>query len=189
MAILVEAVSVVIQRARIDEHYPGGWDGFVADCPNGTLCADSDLARIGFMTPVDAESFCRRLEDCGLVFLRNDIAIDFAVVDQIRGPTKECDWLEFGHLEIDGHRIAACRIVGSTDEYVITPDGWKYEESLTASYDLVPTESAEKSLVFLRHDNGLDVFFNRLTGKEVYVGRTGEVPMGNPNNGNSQDQT
>jgi hypothetical protein len=45
---------------------------------------------------------------------------------------------------------------------------------LSAGYDFVPTEQLDKSLVFLRHEGGLDVYFNRVTGKEVYVGRTGQ---------------
>jgi len=28
---------------------------------------------------------------------------------------------------------------------------------------------------FLRHENGLDVYLNQLTGKEVYMGRTADV--------------
>ena len=57
MAILVEAISVVIKRSVIDQKFPGGWEAFVEDCPNRTLCADSALARVGFMTPVDVESY------------------------------------------------------------------------------------------------------------------------------------
>jgi hypothetical protein len=125
VAVLVEAISVVIRRAKIASLYPGGWDSFVADCPNATLCADLDLARIGFMTPMDVEWFCQHLEARGLVFLRDGRAVDFAMVDQLRGPTTPCDWLEYGHLEIDGNRVAACRMVGSTDKHVLMPDGWK----------------------------------------------------------------
>jgi len=177
MAVLVEAVSVIIRRNRIVSQYPGGWKGFVADCPNGTLCADSDLARVGFMTPADVESFCHRLERCGLLFMRDGSAIDFSTVDQLRGPITHCEWLEYGHVDVDGHRVAACRLVGSEDAHVVTPDGWRYENSLSGGYGFVPTGATNKSLAFLRHENGVDVYLNRLTGKEVYVGRTGELPL------------
>lgn len=45
MAVLVEAISVIVRRDAIRGKYPGGWQGFVAAVPNGTLCYDDDLAR------------------------------------------------------------------------------------------------------------------------------------------------
>jgi hypothetical protein len=32
----------------------------------------------------------------------------------------------------------------------------------------------DKSLKFLRHENGVDVYLNKLTDEEVYSSRTGE---------------
>ena len=55
------------------------------------------------------------------------------------------------------------------------PDGWEYEKSLSSSYGFAPSEHIEKGLKFLRHEDGKDVYFNELTGKEVYVGRTGQT--------------
>ena len=55
---------------------------------------------------------------------------------------------------------------------VVTPPGWEYDKSLSSSYGFVPNEHIEKGLKFLRHENGLDVYLNPLTGEEVFVGRT-----------------
>ena len=57
MSVLVEGISVIIKRKKIDEMFPGGWDAFVEDVPNRTLCADDELARVGFMSSPDAEAF------------------------------------------------------------------------------------------------------------------------------------
>ena len=92
MALLVEGTSVIVRMDRIDDTYPGGREGFESDCPNQTLIADGDLASVWFMNPVDEESFCKQLEDYGLVFQREGKAIDFAVVDQLQGLTVGCDW-------------------------------------------------------------------------------------------------
>ena len=92
MALLVEGISVIVRIDRIDETYPGGREGFEDDCPNQTLAADGDHASVWFMNPADVESFCKHLEDCGLVFQREGKAIDFAVVDQLQGLTVDCDW-------------------------------------------------------------------------------------------------
>ena len=35
MAVLIEAISVVVRRNRIDELFPGGWDGFISDTTGG----------------------------------------------------------------------------------------------------------------------------------------------------------
>lgn len=166
---------MVVRRARIREQYPGGWDGFVRDCPNQTLCADSDLARVGFMAPADVENFCRSLEVYGFIFQRDNKAIDFAVVDQLTGPTTPCDWLEFGIL-LDGNEVAACRMPGSQDRHVLTPDRWRYEGSLSARFTFVPGRPEASGVVFLRHEDGIDVYFNRLTKEEGFMGRTSPGP-------------
>ena len=177
MAILIEAISVVIKRSAIDKKFPGGWDGFVKDSPNQTLCADSSLARVGFMSPVDVESYVKHLEENGFIYLQNNEAIDLVVVDQQRGLSANCTWVEFGHVNLDGDaskRVAGCQVVDGVDEPLLTPDGWEYESSLSQTFAFAPTEHVGKSLEFLRHENGLDVYFNKLTREEVYLGRTGE---------------
>ncbi len=44
MPVLIEALSVVIRADAIVEHYPGGAEQFMNDCPNNTLCADGEFA-------------------------------------------------------------------------------------------------------------------------------------------------
>lgn len=176
MAVLIEAISVVVRADSILNKLPGGWEEFKAIVPNQTLCADNEIARIGFMTTQDVEAFIKKLQSKGLEFLRGGEAIDIAVADQMRGLTSKCSWLEFGRVNLGdgGSRVAACRLAGSEVMEVVTPPGWEFEGSLSSTFGFVPTEHAEKGMQFLRHENGLDVYFNPLTGKEVYVGRTGE---------------
>ena len=176
MAVLIEAISVVIRVDALLNKFPGGWDEFNNIVPNQTMCADNEIVRVGFMSPQDVESFIKKLQSNGLEFLCDGEAIDIAVADQIHGITSRCNWLEFGHVSIDegGPRVAACRLAGSLMMEVVTPPGWEYEGSLNSTYGFVPGEHAEKSLTFLRHENGIDVYLNMLTGKEVYIGRTGE---------------
>ena len=172
MAVLIEAISVVIRTDALLKKYPGGWNAFMKIVPNSTLCSDNELARVGFMTPQDVGAFVARLEQAGLVFLRSEKAVDLAIVDQLRGPTTPCDWLEFGHIEMGPGKVAACRLAGSQSTEILTPDGWKYEGSLSASHGFVPTEGIRKDLTYLRTENGIDVYLDKASGKEVYVGRT-----------------
>ena len=175
MAVLIEAISVVIRLVTIESRYPGGWAAFVADAPNQTLCADENLARFGFMQPSDMERFVAHLKQYGIEYIKDGIAQDLVVVDQQRGPLASCPWIEFGHVSIgsaESHPVAAARISGDTLNKVITPDGWDFNGSLSQTFGFVPAGHENKSLRFLRHEDGIDVYFNEMTGKEVYVGRT-----------------
>ena len=185
MAVLVEGISVIIKRSVIEEKYPGGWEAFVADAPNKTLCADEELARVGFMTPVDVEQYVKHLGQYGFRYLEEGMAIDLVVADQLRGLLAESDWCEFGQVSGGGNnldRIAGCRAVGSMATTLACPEGWKYDGSLSQMYAFVSTADLEKNMKFLRHENGLDVFLNQLTGKEVYMGRTADVNDKTPAN-------
>ena len=177
MAVLIEAISVVVRVDAILRALDN-WEAFKALAPNRTLCADSELCRVGFMDPRDVERFIQVLEARDLVFQRDGRAIDIVVVDQLRGPTTRCDWVEFGHVphESGTGRIACCRLNGSTLNHVAMPDGWVYEESLSSSHGFVPSEHVESSLRFLRHEDGLDVYRSPLSDQEVYVAR--EVDAG-----------
>ena len=173
MAVLVEAISVIVRMDAIKEKYPGGWVTFRDKVPNRTLCADDELARIGFMTPDDVKDFVSALEHSGLIYGEDGKSKDLVVVDQLRGPLVPCDWIEFGHVGKEEH-VAACRLTGSSHTVLMRPDGWSFEGSLSQTYGFVPIKAEEeKSLKFLRNENGIDVYLNLVTGSEVLVGRTG----------------
>lgn len=172
MAVLIEAISVVVRTDVLFEKYPGGWNAFKKIVPNDTLCCDNELARVGFMAPMDVRAFVERLQQAGLVFVNSGKAVDLAVVDQLQGPTVPCDWLEFGHINMGVGEVAACRLAGSQTMQVFTPDGWEYEGSVSASQGFVSNENVNKDLKYLRTENGVDVYLNKITGKEVYIGRT-----------------
>jgi len=175
MAVLVEGISVIIRRKAIEEKFPGGWEAFVEDVPNETLCADDELARVGFMSAADIKAYVTHLEKLGFHCLSQGRAADLVVADQLQGPAAPCDWGQFGRVAVGGnesHRVAACRAPGSTVNMLIHPDWWQYEGSLSQTFGFVPEDSPENGLTFLRRENSVDVYHNSLTGKEVYIGRT-----------------
>ena len=175
MAVLAEAISVVVRADALLAAFQGGWEGFKVIVPNQTMCADGELVRVGFMTPDDAKGFVERLGALGLTYIDGGTARDLVVVDQMRGPMVACDWIEFGHVNPDNDpakRVAACRLKGSIRSQVVMPPGWAFEGSLSQTFTFVPTEHAGRSLTFLRHEGGLDVYRNDVTGEEVFVGRT-----------------
>ena len=138
MAVLVEGISVIARRDRLDELFPGGSEQYIADCPNATACADNYLVRIGFFSPDEVRGFVRRLESLGFVHLDGEgKAQDLVVVDQLRGPTSQCDWVEYGHVEIRGHRVAIARLMDDPSTTMAAPMDWAYEGSLTHKHVFV----------------------------------------------------
>lgn len=184
MAVLVEGISVIARRDAINTKFVGGWKEFLNCIPNATLCADENLARVGFMTPQDVETFVRRLERGGLTFLNKGRAIDIAVVEQMRGPTTSVEWLEFARISLEGteNKVAACWLfeeprcgagiaVPAEGIKIALPDDWSYEKSLSATLKEYSFEEMREKLKFLRREGNIEIYLDLLTGKEVSVGR------------------
>jgi hypothetical protein len=186
MAVLIEAISVVIRRASIDDRYIGGWEAFERHVPNATLCTDGRLARVGFMGPPDAQAFIAELAGNGLRFLVDGVATDLAVVDQQEGPLHPCRWLAFGRLQLErGGTVAMCWLEDGNDGSdgterqaaapgaLAAPPGWEYEGSLSQQFQFIPSEQVEHRLQLLRRDDhGQDVYLDLDTGREIYIART-----------------
>jgi hypothetical protein len=180
MAVLVEAISVVVRRDSIDRSFVGGWDAFAACVPNATLCTDSQLARVGFMDPKAVGNFVEGLQAAGLVFLQSGKCTDIVVVDQQRGPTMPCEWLEFAHIPFgkSGGKVAACWLfegprlaVGihlPASIELATPNGWTFDGSISERFSFVPNEDVVEHLKYLRTESGLNVFRDTSTGREVF---------------------
>lgn len=172
MPVLLEAISVVVRRATLEERYPGGLDGYVRDCPNGTYCVDDHLTRVGFMAPPDVQEWVRHLEHQGLRLLGPDGFDEVAIVDQNSGPTRPCPWIDWVEW-FDGPNYAY--LAGtSTDSGVAVPAGWTRETSLKQTGRFVPTDKPDTNLEFVRRDGHVNVYRDRRTGQEWYRGQTSD---------------
>jgi len=179
MSVLVEAISVVVRFEAIERLYPGGWAELERNPPNKTLCCDRKIARVGFMTPADVGEYVRALEGRGFVFIEDGKFVDIAVIDQQQGFTMPCNWLELRRVPLDNDlekMITICRVSGEDMNHTEAPDGWRYEESLSSKFSFVPTEQADNRLEFLRSEDGLEIYWDHVENKEVYVGRSGHEP-------------
>lgn len=175
MAVLVEGISVIVRINAIEEKYPGGLESFEKECPNETFCADGELARVGFMTPADTKKFVSTLNSLGIVYREGGKAVDIVVADQQRGFPVQCDWAELGEVSLPGsesRQVRACLATGSESNILMTPDGWTYEDSLSADFGYFNPDDIPEHMEFLRREDGLDVYRNTRTGKEVYVARS-----------------
>jgi hypothetical protein len=182
MPVLCEALSVVVRRDSIDKHFQGGWEKFTLLVPNSTFCTDGELARVGFMAPNPMIDFIKLLQRDGLQF--NQISDskskvreidDIVVVDQIRGPTLECNWIEFGQLSLGEDKVSACWLFEeerkgygthfpSKQMTLATPRNWS-----PSDLTFVEDSKINKKLKFLRKEEGTDVFWDLENKKEVFI--------------------
>jgi hypothetical protein len=175
MAVLVEAITVVIRRDAIERNVPGGLRGFPALLPNNTACMDGQLLRVGFMVSADADAFLARLAEVGLT-ARGD-SQNVAVVNQQLGPTPDVPWLECVPYSRGsaGVTVLGCRLKGSVESGLVVPDGWTYEHSLSRSSVFVPQSEIGSTLTFVSsRGDGVDVY-REASGREVFVGRTENI--------------
>ena len=144
MAVLVEAISVVVRADRLLARM--AWDDFVTMVPNATLCADDELVRVGWTGSRRGPTIYHRLEETGLRYLENGASVDMIVIDQQRGPMAQCEMIEVGAIPFgprEGHAVSAARLVGSSRRQLLTPDGWQYEGSLSQTFRFVPANRRE----------------------------------------------
>jgi hypothetical protein len=176
VAVLIEGVSVVVRCDSIERKHSGGVKQFSTEVPNPTLCADGELARVGFMTPDDTKAYVEHLERRGLKYGVNGKAQDIVVVDQRTGMRAPCDWAAFGSANWNdepGKPIAICAAVPSNVKTVIVPEGWVFERSLSASHRFIDANNIPASLKLIRRDPHVDVYLDEQDGREYYVGRSG----------------
>jgi hypothetical protein len=140
MAVLVEALCVIIRRGTIDAKYPGGWEKFEAAHRLMPVCADDRIMRLAFTSPMDMRIFIRELEKLGFEYMKDGKSAEIAIIDQSRGFMAPCDWLEYGHVAIGNGRtwVAACRFAGCPSKNIVLPLGWTFRNSLSERYPIKP---------------------------------------------------
>ena len=149
VAVLVEGISVVVRKDSIQKKMTGSDARFRLLIPNSTFCEDDQLARVGFLDPAEVGSYIEELVNVGLTFVEDGKSVDIVVCDQQRGPTVDCDWIEFCHIPIEGGKVGAAWIfdgerrgagihMQSTSMELATPPGWQFKDSLSDKFQFVP---------------------------------------------------
>ena len=151
MAVLVEGISVLVRRDSILNKMTGGEARFRLLIPNATFCEDDQLTRVGFLHPAEVGLYIDELVNVGLSFVEDGKSIDIVVCDQQKGPTVDCDWIEFCHLPIEGGQVGAAWLfegermgfgihMHSTSMQLATPPGWQFKGSLSDEFEFVPDD-------------------------------------------------
>lgn len=190
MAVLAEALSVIIKDSSLKTKFIGGPKEFYKTIPNNTYCSDGQIHRVGFMRPKDTENYIRNLERNGLIFIFRDNCIDVAVVDMLKGPTLNCRWLGFArqkffcgskqyqHWNDDFSISWLLHENGNSDVPVnfkwecsiSVPNKWSPDKAIYGD-NFIPSEMVNESLIEVSKERGLVKYFNTTTGKFVYIGK------------------
>ena len=173
MAILLEAINVVIKREMVETKCKGGFLGLLEDISYFKLPfhMDRELFRIGFGDPDTLHRFLPALGKRGLNFTD-----DWCIVDMMSGPTRPCNWLGFGRqmffkngsnigVSFDSYSIGWLKskthsgiVCNENFEYTIAaPKDWNFSNAISNIHN-TPGEETRKLLIGLGLPNGLVQF-------------------------------
>ena len=162
MAVLIEAINIVVNNNSLirDRNVE---EQFLKNVPSQTYCSDGLLHRIGFMDQISANNYIHYLtKDLGLTHLNDDDkAVDFVLVDMLKGPLSDCDWIHFKREKVFDHRdefeksdedfSIAWRqgdFEGKDNEYIVELEEGEntkgddfYEEDIATPYGWSPDEA------------------------------------------------
>lgn len=161
MAVPIEGYSVVAQRTRIDHMLE---DGSIEE-PNSTVLADDDIWRVSFMAELDAQRFMRILEELDLNISQGPDSDVVLVSEFDRSVTPYCEWLVTGQW---GKAVIAWK-AGTQPETVVAREGW--DPKVGSGLHFHDSDSMDH-LEFLRLEDRIEVYLDKNTGKEVFIGRT-----------------
>lgn len=124
MSVVCEAINVVVRVDKLNERFPGGLTGYVGTVPNLTFCSDGVLSRVAFMHPDDVRLWLTTALVPHRLSLDPTTGLSDAcvVVDQFKGPTMPCPWIE--HAQHEGG-YSYCWLAGSDPGEMATPAGWQ----------------------------------------------------------------
>ena len=164
MAIAIEGFSVVVLRDRADDAIDGGVEILSTTTPNGTAIMDDDLWRCSFMVMDDAMRFMEELTSAGLQVQRGPDP-DAVIVSEFEETVEPyCEWLKIAKWE----QGVIAWLDGTDPKTLIAREGW----SPKRGSGLVYQKNRMEKLEFLRIDGNVEVYRDKETGEELYIGRT-----------------
>lgn len=172
MAVLLEAVSVVVRRDAIDERCVGGWEAFSNAVPTAVFCYDSEIACVGFMAVADAETLVAHLRALGLRVDSSTGEVDVCIVEQLGRSGQPASWLGVTRLATEeiGGEVTVGYLIGTSEKRVVMPGNWKFAGSPSEKpLDFVRTD--DERLKFIRSENNVDVYWDSVQECEVYSAR------------------
>lgn len=161
MAIPIEGYSVVAQKTRIHHLLESG----AIVPPNGTVLADDELWCCCFMAESDAVTFLQSLEKLGLNVSCGPDS-DLVLVHELdRSIEPYCEWL----LTAPWEKAVIAWKAGTEPKTIVAREGWDPKVGSGLSFF---DRSSMEHLEFVRLEGKVEVYRDKNTGKEFFIGRT-----------------
>ena len=161
MAVTIEGFTVVAQRTRIQHLLDAG----SVKGTNSTALHDEHIWKCSFMAEADARNFLRTLEKLGLNISQGPDSDAVLVHEFDRSIEPYCEWILTGLWD----KAVIAWKEGTRPESVTAREGWDPKVGSGLTFQ---DRSAMQHLEFLRLEDNVEVFLNKKTGKEVYIGRS-----------------
>ncbi len=161
MAVPIEGFSVVAQLNRIQHLLENG----SIQPPNSNALSDEHLWKCGFMAKGDAQRFMENLAKLGLNVAQGPDSDVVLATEFDRSVEPYCEWLRLAQWE----KAVIAWKEGTQPKSVTARPGW---DPKVGSGLVLHDPSTMHFLQFLRLENNVEVFLNKKTGQEVFIGRT-----------------
>lgn len=169
MAVLVEAITLVVRRTFLDVCYPGASEGYIAaHTPDGErihlAVADESLVAVSTLNRDVAHALGEHLLSHSAVIVDNQANefVDFAYVDQLEGVAMPCPWLEWTR---DGNGVASVRFAPSGSTGVVTPPDWTVDSSTSLTRTDIRLETDH--MLKLAEVGGIEYWLDFDTGRQI----------------------
>jgi hypothetical protein len=175
VALVIDALSVVMPNTAVEERFPGGLAAYQRTCSNDTFSTDGGICRVAFSAEADARAFVGELTRHGFAAPWSGQCSDVALVAPHVNLLYPCKWLETGLEAVaaaDGRHYSALvvRLRGDDSTRITIPGEWQPGtlHRLTAT-DI----RSDYELVEVRRDGGqrLETYRHRESGRLVHIGR------------------
>lgn len=148
MPVVVEGIGLVLNAEKSLTRFPKLREMIEALIPDTLISADGELVSLNFYHPEEVKNFSSLLSEVDLQLLSNGKFDDYAIVDELKGCTKPCDWIEVysKKLENESVQITCCRLSGSKNQQICFPPGWKAETARSRRDSRTPLTENEEVL-------------------------------------------
>lgn len=163
MAIPIEGYSVVVKKSCFELHKDD------IEIPNNTALGDDDIWCCSFMSEQDARVFVQKLEAMELNGSQGPDS-DIVLVNEFDQSIEPyCEWLSTTKWE----KAVIAWAAGTKPESVVAREGW---DPKRGSGLVFATKTNLDDLEFVRVDGNVEVYRDKVTGEERFIGRT-ETPI------------
>jgi hypothetical protein len=191
MAIIVEAISVIIKDSALEREFLNGDTEILDIVPKATYASDSQLHKASFLSAMDVVTFVKLLQKHGLKFIEDGEFVDIAVVDMIEGLTAKCPWLDFSRGK---YFEGMSQFIRSNEDFSIvwynespyygipcdqngrvnidTPLNWT-PDNARDGFTFVPIDKMDSQLINVGKEDRIEKYWYAGSGDILYTGRPG----------------